>query len=56
MQVVQGAAARVSDSRVNADILYDDNSAFLDVLRNIVGARAGVGLVVTLRPYLVLVL
>ena len=39
VQVVQGGAARVADSRVNADILYDDNAAYLEVLRNKVGGN-----------------
>jgi hypothetical protein len=37
VQVVQGGAATVADSRVNADILYDENSEYLKVLRNVVG-------------------
>jgi cytoskeletal protein CcmA (bactofilin family) len=37
VQVVQGGAARVVRSRVNADILYDENDRSLDVLRNRVG-------------------
>jgi hypothetical protein len=37
VQVVQGRAARVRASRINEDILYDDNNAFLHVLRNHVG-------------------
>jgi hypothetical protein len=39
VQVVQGNAARVVNSRVNADILYDDNSAYLEILRNRVGGN-----------------
>ncbi len=39
VQVVQGGAARVADSRVNADILYDENSALLEALRNRVGGN-----------------
>jgi len=39
VQVVQGRAAKVANSRVNADILYDDNSRFLEVLRNRVGGN-----------------
>jgi hypothetical protein len=37
VQVVQGGGATVSDSRINADILYDENRAPLKVLRNRVG-------------------
>jgi hypothetical protein len=37
VQVVQGKAARVVRSRVNGDILYDDNAAFLRIARNVVG-------------------
>ena len=39
VQVVQGNAATVADSRVKADILYDDNAAYLRVLRNVVGGN-----------------
>jgi hypothetical protein len=39
VQVVQGGAARVADSRVNADILYDENSRALEALRNRVGGN-----------------
>ena len=37
VQVVQGRAARVADSRVNGDIQYFENDGFLYVLRNYVG-------------------
>ncbi|MGH8131545.1 MAG: hypothetical protein ACRES3_11890 [Steroidobacteraceae bacterium] len=37
VQVKQGGAATVSDSRVEGDIQYGSNSAKLQVLRNIVG-------------------
>jgi hypothetical protein len=37
VQVKQGGAATVSDSRVEGDIQYDSNSAMLRVLRNRVG-------------------
>jgi hypothetical protein len=37
VQVVQGGGARVARSRVNADILYDENGGALFVLRNRVG-------------------
>lgn len=39
VQVVQGEAAKVADSRVNADILYDDNAGRLKALRNRVGGN-----------------
>jgi hypothetical protein len=39
VQVVQGGAARVAESRVNADILYDENARSLRVLRNQVGGN-----------------
>jgi hypothetical protein len=39
VQVVQGGGATVSDSRVNGDILYDDNRRALRVLRNDVGGN-----------------
>jgi hypothetical protein len=37
VQIVQGGAARVARSKVNGDILYDDNRRALYVLRNRVG-------------------
>lgn len=37
VQIVQGGAATVSDSRIQGDILYDTNSSSLRVLRNVVG-------------------
>jgi hypothetical protein len=37
VQVVQGKAARVLHSRVNGDILYDDNARLLRIARNVVG-------------------
>ena len=39
VQVVQGRAAAVSDSRINADILYDENRGALKALRNVVGGN-----------------
>jgi hypothetical protein len=39
VQIVQGGAARVANSRVNADILYDENAAYLEVLRNRIGGN-----------------
>ena len=39
VQIVQGGAAKVSDSRVNADILYDENGGSLKALRNLVGGN-----------------
>jgi hypothetical protein len=39
VQVVHGGAARVAESRVNADILYDENARSLRVLRNRVGGN-----------------
>jgi hypothetical protein len=39
VQVVQGGAATVADSRVTGDILYDDNASALRVLRNRVGGN-----------------
>jgi hypothetical protein len=39
VQIVQGGAARVGRSSVNADILYDENSGPLYVLRNRVGGN-----------------
>src|SRR5919106_213769 len=37
VQIVQGGRARVATSRVNGDILYDENRRALYVLRNEVG-------------------
>jgi hypothetical protein len=37
VQVVQGDAAKVADSRIKGDILYDENSGPLRVLRSRVG-------------------
>jgi hypothetical protein len=37
VQVVQGGGATVADSRINGDILYDENEAALFILRNRVG-------------------
>ena len=37
VQIVQGGSARVARSRVNGDILYDENRRALYVLRNRVG-------------------
>ena len=42
VQVVQGGGATVADSKINADILYDENSAPLAVLRNEVGGNVQV--------------
>jgi hypothetical protein len=42
VQVKQGGAARVLDSRVNADIQYDANSAALEASRNVVGGSVQV--------------
>jgi hypothetical protein len=39
VQIVQGGAARVARSTVNADILYDENRSALYVLRNQVGGN-----------------
>jgi hypothetical protein len=39
VQVVQGGAATVADSRINADILVDENSRQLSILRNEVGGN-----------------
>ncbi len=39
IQVVQGGAAKVADSKVNADVLYDENNQALKVLRNVVGGN-----------------
>ena len=39
VQVVQGGGATVADSRVNGDILYDENNAPVRVLRNRVGGN-----------------
>jgi hypothetical protein len=37
VQVVQGEAARVARSRVNGDILYDENTSRLRIKKNHVG-------------------
>jgi hypothetical protein len=42
VQVVQGGAATVADSRIEADILYDSNNKALSVLRNRVGGNVQV--------------
>ena len=42
VQVVQGGAATVADSRIEADILYDSNDQPLFVLRNKVGGNVQV--------------
>jgi hypothetical protein len=42
VQVVQGGSATISDSRVNADILFDSNSRPLRILRNTVGGNVQV--------------
>ena len=39
VQVVQGEGATVADSRVDGDILYDENEAALFILRNRVGGN-----------------
>ena len=39
VQVVQGASAKVANSRVNADILYDENTDALRVVDNRVGGN-----------------
>lgn len=39
VQVVQGGAARVVDSRVEGDVLYDENARELRVVRTIVGGN-----------------
>jgi hypothetical protein len=39
VQVVQGQAATVSDSKIDSDILYDSNDGRLVVLRNRVGGN-----------------
>lgn len=39
VQVVQGRAAKVADSRINADILYDENRGPVKALRNVVGGN-----------------
>jgi hypothetical protein len=39
IQVVQGGAAKVADSKINADVLYDENNRSLKVLRNVVGGN-----------------
>ena len=39
VQVVQGKRAKVANSKVNGDILYDDQSARLTALRNTVGGN-----------------
>src|SRR5919106_130016 len=42
VQVVQGGAATVADSRINGDILYDENNRALRILRNVVGGNVQV--------------
>ena len=42
VQVVQGGAATVADSRINGDILYDENNRALRILRNQVGGNVQV--------------
>ena len=42
VQVVQGGAATVADSRIEADILYDSSNKALSVLRNRVGGNVQV--------------
>jgi hypothetical protein len=42
VQVVQGGAATVADSRINGDILYDENNRALHILRNRVGGNVQV--------------
>jgi hypothetical protein len=42
VQIVQGGAATVADSRIEADILYDSNDNALFVLRNRVGGNVQV--------------
>jgi len=42
VQIVQGGAATVSDSRIDMDILYDSNRRALSVLRNRVGGNVQV--------------
>lgn len=39
VQVVQGRAATVADSRINADILYDENRSAVRAARNVVGGN-----------------
>ena len=39
IQVVQGGAARVSDSRVANDVLFDENTRALSALRNQIGGN-----------------
>ncbi len=39
VQIVQGGAATIADSRVDSDILYDSNNEALKVLRNQVGGN-----------------
>ena len=39
IQVVQGKRAKVANSKVNGDILYDDQSARVTALRNTVGGN-----------------
>jgi hypothetical protein len=42
VQVVQGRRASVRKSRINADILYDENNGPLYIVRNIVGGNVQV--------------
>ncbi len=39
IQIVQGGAARIANSRVNADILFDDNTRALSAQNNVVGGN-----------------
>jgi len=39
VKVVQGGAAKVADSKVNADVLYDENNRYLKVVGNVVGGN-----------------
>ncbi len=39
IQIVQGGAARIADSTVNADILFDENTRAVSALRNVVGGN-----------------
>jgi hypothetical protein len=39
LQIVQGGRARVAGSRIDGDVLYDENNRFLRVVRNVVGGN-----------------
>jgi hypothetical protein len=39
VQIKQGGSASVADSRVEADIQYDENNGVFDILRNVVGGN-----------------